>query len=408
MSPKSSSETLIWRKSVDRTVPSVISTSYVRPVRLSVTDSVSLPSRATSAPAACVSVSVLIGLPLAVAVPYPDGRPQRSQPPLVLGGADRLAAVARPGLADGRREVVAHGPGREVQCRRDVGHGGVLARGGQHLVLARRQGAGALAERRGGQARIDDALARHRPPDRARELLGRGVLEQEAGGALLHRAAQVAGPSERGQDQDLAAGHLRPQLRGGLQAVDPRHLDVEQRDVRARVARRREHLVAARDLRDDLDVGLEREQPGQGSAHHRLVLGQQHADHRAEATGTTARTRNPGPSSRGPASRRPPAWRRRSCSPARPLPSPCEPLTPRPSSRISTLAWSSAGTRRIALWRAPLWRITLVAASRTVQASTASTSVGSSTARRSIVVWIPAASSAVRAPRSSASSAGFR
>src|SRR5919198_6055585 len=140
MSPKSSSETLIWRKSVDRTVPSVISTSYVRPVRLSVTERVPLPSRATSAPAAFVSVSVLIGLPLAVAVPYPDGRPHRSQPPLVLGGADRLAAVARPGLADRRREVVAHGPRREVQGRRDVGHRGVLARGGQHLVLARRQG----------------------------------------------------------------------------------------------------------------------------------------------------------------------------------------------------------------------------------------------------------------------------
>src|SRR5919204_2800873 len=101
MSPKSSSETLIWRKSVDRTVPSVISTSYVRPVRLSVTESVPLPSWATSAPAACVSVSVLIGLPLAVAV-YPDGRRQRSQPSLVLGGADRLRAVARAGLADGR------------------------------------------------------------------------------------------------------------------------------------------------------------------------------------------------------------------------------------------------------------------------------------------------------------------
>ena len=41
---------------------------------------------------------------------------------------------------------------------------------------------------------------------------------------------------------------------------------------------------------------------------------------------------------------------------------------------------------RIALWRAPLWRMTLVAASRTVQASTASTSGGSSTSGRSIVV----------------------
>src|SRR3954471_1914365 len=41
MRPKSSSLTLIWRKSIALTVPSVISSSYFSPVRLSVTDSVS-------------------------------------------------------------------------------------------------------------------------------------------------------------------------------------------------------------------------------------------------------------------------------------------------------------------------------------------------------------------------------
>src|SRR3954464_5121990 len=41
MRPKSSSSTLIWRKSIALTVPSVISSSYVSPVRLSFTDSVS-------------------------------------------------------------------------------------------------------------------------------------------------------------------------------------------------------------------------------------------------------------------------------------------------------------------------------------------------------------------------------
>ena len=71
---------------------------------------------------------------------------------------------------------------------------------------------------------------------------------------------------------------------------------------------------------------------------------------------------------------------------------------PSPSSTTSTAASPSAGTRRIALWRAPLWRMTLVAASRTVHASTASTSGGSATCGRSIVASIPAASSAVRAP----------
>src|ERR687886_665589 len=61
--PKSSSSTLIWRKSMARTVPSVISISYVRPVRLSVTVRVSPPFVAAPSPVPVACVSVLIASP---------------------------------------------------------------------------------------------------------------------------------------------------------------------------------------------------------------------------------------------------------------------------------------------------------------------------------------------------------
>ena len=61
--------------------------------------------------------------------------------------------------------------------------------------------------------------------------------------------------------------------------VEAGHLDVEERDIRSRRDGRRHDLVAARDLADDLDVALQGKQRGEGAAYHRLVLGQQDADH---------------------------------------------------------------------------------------------------------------------------------
>ena len=48
-----------------------------------------------------------------------------------------------------------------------------------------------------------------------------------------------------------------------------------------RLQGRRDHLVAAADVRDDLEVRLQREQRRERTADHRLVLGDQHADHEA-------------------------------------------------------------------------------------------------------------------------------
>src|SRR5688572_894916 len=61
MRPKSSSSTFIWRKSIALTVPSVIGTSYVWPVRLSVTVRVSVASATPPPPLAlCSSVAIVL------------------------------------------------------------------------------------------------------------------------------------------------------------------------------------------------------------------------------------------------------------------------------------------------------------------------------------------------------------
>ena len=124
------------------------------------------------------------------------------------------------------------------------------------------------------------------------------VLQQEPGRAGLHRPPQVAGPAERRQDHHAAAGHGGPQLRGGREAVEPGHLDVEQRDVGPGLERPRHDLVPAADLGDDVEVGLEGKQRRERAAHHRLVLGEQHPDHVAasptgDGTGTATRSRKP-------------------------------------------------------------------------------------------------------------------
>ena len=61
-----------------------------------------------------------------------------------------------------------------------------------------------------------------------------------------------------------------------------------------------DHLVAATDLRHDLEVGLEVEQRGQRATHERLVVGEQQPDH-----GRATSTRVPGAA--GPTARVPPA-----------------------------------------------------------------------------------------------------
>ena len=153
------------------------------------------------------------------------------------------------------------------------------------------------------------------PAYRVGELPGRGVLDDEAARAGLHRPAQVAGPAERGDDQHPDVGGSLLEGRGRLDAVHARHLDVQQRHVR-RCSRAAATTSSPADLRDHRQVGLQVEQRGERAPHQRLVVGQQQPDHR-----TATSSSNPcGRGSRVTTTA--PTAAARSRSPRRPLPAP--------------------------------------------------------------------------------------
>ena len=91
------------------------------------------------------------------------------------------------------------------------------------------------------------------------------------------------------------------QSAGHLDAVEPRHPDVDQADVGAQSAGQVDRLDAVGGLGDHGDVGLVLQDEPQPAADHRLVVGEQHADASSgfrPGTGRVARTDQP-PSGRG-------------------------------------------------------------------------------------------------------------
>ena len=239
-------------------------------------------------------------------------------------------------------------------------------RGGQDLVLARRQRALALGDRRRRERRVDrDAARRRTLADRRRELARGASLSRKplapgrARGAGSPGRPKVVRISERVSRQLARRARRRPRCRRGRAS----RCRAARRPA-AFAARRGEDLVAALDLGDDLDVVLEREQARERAAHHRLVLGDQDADH-VPARGTVSLRRKPPPGAGAGLEVRRGARCARSASPVRPLPAPrpWPPRRRRPRSRARPRR-PSARTR-IAQCRAPLWRTTFVVPSRT-------------------------------------------
>jgi hypothetical protein len=148
---------------------------------------------------------------------------------------------------------------------------------------------------------------------------------------------------ERGQDDDAGdGGILAGEPRGRRDAVQARHPDVHQRDVRPQASRRGHGLDAVGGLAGHRDVGLGGQDEPEAGADHRLVVGEQHPDHgalvdagSAAGTGSTACTANP-PPGRGPASTEPEYTAARSRMPTSPWPPASGAAAPRPSSRTSS------------------------------------------------------------------------
>ena len=177
--------------------------------------------------------------------------------------------------------------------------------------------------------------------DRGGQLGPGRVLEQEPGRAARDRAAKIAGPPERGEDQHAAAGQRAASWPAVSRPFDPAS--------RCRAGRRRARRErgsphpSPRSTWATTSRSGSSEEPGKRAADHRLVLREEDADH-APAPG---RSPPAGTRRRVDARLEPPAAARaRSSSPASPLPPGRHGGVPAPSSTISTAAWSSpAGTR---------------------------------------------------------------
>ncbi|GAA3659584.1 hypothetical protein GCM10023079_55220 [Streptomyces chitinivorans] len=211
--------------------------------------------------------------------PAAGGAGRRSEPARVPG--DPYGVHPVPGAELGYRggQVIAHGTRGQEQSAGDLRN--ILALRGQPQDLGLPVAERTVADLQGGecQLRVHHPASGSHLADRSGEPGGVGVLEQEPRDLRLHRAAQVPGPSECGQDDRAAPGQFPVEPRRGPDAVDPRHVDVEDRDVRAVLARQGEHSVAVVGLGHHFDVRFEFEQRDQGAAEYQHVLGEQNPDH---------------------------------------------------------------------------------------------------------------------------------
>src|SRR5262249_16227806 len=207
--------------------------------------------------------------------------------------------------------------------------------------------------------------------------------------------AEGAGRAEGGDDEPLARRQRGAQGRRRRDAVQPRHLHVEQGDVGADLTGLLDHFVAPAHLGHDLQIGFQVQQRGQSTPHQCLVVGEQQADH------THTRSSKP-PSCALPTVKLAPAASTRSRRPTSPTPLPAPPpahpfIGPGPSP-VTRFSLSVPLTRQCA---APLWRTTLVTPSRSTQPNSSRRSAGTSSRACGSSASIPAAARAERALASS-------
>ncbi len=122
------------------------------------------------------------------------------------------------------------------QALRDQGDGLAFAVG-QLLEGGARGGVERLGDvpvdQLAGDRRREQGVAARRDADGVQEVLRHDVLDEESGGARAQRVEDVLVQAVVGQDDDVHAGQgrVRGDAPGRLDAVEDRHLDVDERDV---------------------------------------------------------------------------------------------------------------------------------------------------------------------------------
>ena len=121
-------------------------------------------------------------------------------------------------------------------------------------------------------------LAGHRRTDRGREVVGLGVLEQEAARAGLDRGGDAVLVDEAREGDDLDRGVPGLDLGRGGDPVHLGHQQVHDHDVRCQFGGRRQRRQPVGRLADDLEVVVERQEVAHAATDHRVVVDEQDPD----------------------------------------------------------------------------------------------------------------------------------
>src|SRR5205085_3567654 len=152
---------------------------------------------------------------------------------------------------------------------------------GEDLPLASRQAelfGGAHRLRGSGSEGLRDELTLEDLPQDRRHVCGIDSPAQERSGTPAKRFGGKFGLVGAREDHDLRLGILLPEAIEYLKAVEPRHPDVEQDEVRLRLADPRQDLAARSRLAHDLDVGLGFEREAHRLENQRVVVRKEKAN----------------------------------------------------------------------------------------------------------------------------------
>ncbi len=229
---------------------------------------------------------------------------------------DRLNSVAQPKLLQDPRHVGLHRRLADHELRADLRIRPTERQEVENLALPRRQLGDCVRHLRNDRRRLSGELLDHRAGDRGRQqcitarhdancrddLLGRGVLQHEPTCTRAQGLVHIAVEPERRQDEDASPGLLTDDAPRRFDAVEHRHANVHEHDVRPQEPHFGDRLLPVAGLAHDRHLRVAFEDLAQSDAHERLIVGDQDLRHRI---GNRTRTAKP-PLGRRPASSLPP------------------------------------------------------------------------------------------------------
>src|SRR6266849_6520422 len=202
------------------------------------------------------------------------------------GEFNELDGVADFELLHDARAVGFHGLGRKRQGLRDRGIGAPLDDQLQHVPFAQgeaveradvRAFAKVVVDHRLGDPMAQVALARPERADRLYHFFPRRFLQDVALRARLQRAVDVLGAQIHGQDQHARVWAFLDDAPRRLDAVELRHGDVHDDDVRAQTLRLGDRLATVARNRDHVYIA-HFEQGPKTVPDDRMIVGKEYRD----------------------------------------------------------------------------------------------------------------------------------